>query len=70
MVISKESGGVRITINYKKLDQISSLCQLPIPRVDQVLDYLGKDRVFSLLDLVFNSIRLSRTRIPFLSRRI
>ena len=52
MVIPKKSGGVRITVNYKKLNKISSLSQLPIPRVEQVLDSLGKGRMFSLFDLV------------------
>ena len=37
VVIPKKSGGVRITVNYKKLNQISKLSQLSIPRVDQVL---------------------------------
>ena len=50
VVIPKKSGGVRITVNYKKLNQISKLSQLPIPRVDQVLDSLGSGRVFSLFD--------------------
>ena len=50
LVIAK-SGGVRITVNYKKLNKIS-LRQLPISRVDQVLDSLGKGRVFSRFDLV------------------
>ena len=40
------------TVNYKKLNKISSLSQLPIPRVEQVLDSLGKGRMFSLFDLV------------------
>ena len=52
VVIPKTSGGVRITMNYKKLNQISKLSQLPIPRVAQVLDTLGSGRVFSLFDLV------------------
>ena len=52
MVIPNKSGGVRITVNYKKLSKISSLSQLPIPRVDQVLDSTGKRRVFSLFDMV------------------
>ena len=51
VVIPKKSGGVRITVNYKKLNKIS-LRQLPISRVDQVLDSLGKGRVFSRFDLV------------------
>ena len=50
--IPKKDGGVRKTINYKKLNAISSLGQLPIPRVDEVLDSLGKGRIFSLFDLV------------------
>ena len=42
VVIPKKSGGVRITVNYKTPNKIGSLSQLPIPRVDQVLDSLGK----------------------------
>ena len=41
VVVPKKSGGVRITVNYKKLNQISKLSQLPIPPVDHVLDSLG-----------------------------
>ena len=36
-------------MNYKKLNQISSLSQLPISRVDQVLDSLEKGRSVFLL---------------------
>ena len=57
VVIPKKSGGMRITVNHKKLNQISKLSQLPIPRVDQVLDSLGSGRVFSLLNLA-SSFRL------------
>ena len=52
VVIWKKFGVVRITVNYKKLNQISKLSQLPIPRVDHVLDSSGSGRVFSLFDLV------------------
>ena len=40
--IPKKSGGVRFAVNCKKVNQISSLSQLPITRVDQVLHSLGK----------------------------
>ena len=46
MVIPKKSGGMRITVNYKKLNLISKLSQLPIPRVDQFLDYLAQGGCF------------------------
>ena len=52
VVITKKSGGVTITMNYKKLNQISKLSHLPIPRVNQLLDSLGAGRVFSLFELV------------------
>ena len=67
VAISKKSGGVRITVNYKKLNKISSVSQLPIPHVDQVLDSLGKGRVFSLFDLVssFHQITAHKDTVPF-----
>ena len=66
VVLPKKSGGLRITVNFKKLNQISKLCQLPIPRVDQVLDYLGSGRVFSLFDLVssFHQITAHKDTVP------
>lgn len=52
----------------KKHHQISSLIQLPIPRVDQVVDSFGKGRPFPSLTWFLRSIRLRRTKTPFLSR--
>ena len=53
-------------MNYKKLNQISKLNQLPIPRVDQVLDSLGSGRVLSLFDLVssFHQIKAHKDTVP------
>ena len=52
VAIPKKDGNFRITVNYRKLNAIRSHGQLPIPRVDEVLDSLGKGRIFSLFDLV------------------
>ena len=67
LVIPKKSGGVRITVNYKKLNQISKVSQLPIPRVDQVLDSLSSGRVFSLFDLVssFHQIKAHKDAVSY-----
>ena len=51
VAIPKKDGGVRITINYKKPNDISCLGQLPTPRVDEVLDYMGKKAHFLPLPL-------------------
>ena len=66
VVIPKKSCGVRITVNYKKITQITKLSQLPIPRVDQVLDSLGSDRVFSLFDFAssFHQITAHKGTVP------
>ena len=66
VVIPKKSGGVRITVNHNKLNQISKLSHLPIPHVDQVLDSLGSGWVFSLFDLVssFHQITAQKDTVP------
>ncbi|CAB1100714.1 unnamed protein product [Ectocarpus sp. CCAP 1310/34] len=51
VVIPKKSGGVRITVNYRKLNKLCALSQLPIPRVDDTLDKLLKGRIYSLFDI-------------------
>ena len=69
VAIPKKDGGVRITINYNELNAISSLRQLPIPRVDQVLDSLGTSRIFSLFDMVssFHQITIDTDTIPLMA---
>ena len=52
-VIPKKSGGVRIIVNYTKLNKISSLSQLPIPHVDQVLNSLSEGTGVFPVRLVF-----------------
>ena len=69
VVIPKKSGDVRITVSYQKLNKISSLSQLPIPRVDQVLDSWARDGCFPCSTWFLPSIKSTRTRTPFLSRR-
>ena len=66
VAIPKKDGKVKINVKYKKLKAISSLGQLPIPRVDEILDYLGKGRIFSLFDLVssFHQITSDKDAIP------
>ena len=66
VAIPKKDGRIRTTVNYKKLNAISSLGRLPTPRVDEVLDSLGKGRIFSLFDLVssFHHITIDKDTIP------
>ena len=65
VVIPKKKG--RENHYYKMLNQISKLRQLPISRVDQILDSLGSGRVFSLFDLVssLHLIKAHKSTVPF-----
>ena len=49
--VSKNLGGIRITVNYQKLNKVTEIPQIAIPRVDEVLDTLGGGSVFSVFDL-------------------
>ena len=64
--IRTKSGGIRITVNYNKLNKLSILGQLPIPRVNEVLGKLGTGRIIALFDLVssFHQIASHKNTIP------
>ena len=49
--VPKNSGGIRITVNYQKVNKVTEIPQIAIPRVDEVLDTLGSGSVFSVFDL-------------------
>ena len=55
----KKSGGIRITVNYQKLNKVTEIPQIAIPRVDEVLDTLGGGPVFSVFDLFSGFIQLA-----------
>ncbi|CAB1100851.1 unnamed protein product [Ectocarpus sp. CCAP 1310/34] len=65
VVIPKKSGGVRITVNYRKLNKLCALSQLPILRVDDTLKLL-KGEIYSLFDMKssFHQITVHRDTIP------
>ena len=64
--IPKTSGGVRITVNYKKLNDSSRPSQLLNLRLNHALDSLRIGRVFSLFDLApsFHQITAHQDMVP------
>ena len=64
--IPKQSGGIRITVNYQKLNKVTEIPQIAIPRVDEVLDILGGGSVFSVFDLFsgFTQLTIHPDTIP------
>ena len=64
--VPKKSGGIRITVNYQKLNKVTEIPQIAIPRVEQVLDTLGDGSVFSVSDLFsgFTQLTIHPDTIP------
>ena len=64
--IPKKSGAIRITVNYQKLNKVTEILQIAIPRVDEVLDTLGGGSVFSVFDLFsgFTQLTVHPDTIP------
>ena len=65
-VIPKTLCGIHITVNYKKLNKLSILGQLPIPRFDESQDKLCTGPLLSLFDLVssFHQITVHKDTTP------
>ena len=64
--VPKQSGGIRITVNYQKLNKVTEIPQIAVACVDEVLDTLGGGSVSSVLDLFsgFTQLTLHPDTIP------
>ena len=51
VVVPKKDGNIRITVNYKRLNSVTVVGKLPIPRIDEVSDSLGEGKIFCTFDL-------------------
>ena len=52
--VRKKGGGLRVCINYRALNKDTQPNKYPIPRIDELLDQVGKckAKVFLALDLM------------------
>ena len=64
--VPKKSGWIQITVNYQKLNKVTEIPQIAIPRVDEVLDTLCGVSVFSVFDLFsgFTQLTIHPDTIP------
>ena len=64
--VHKKTGGIRITVNYQKLNKVIEIPQIAIPRVDEVFDTLGGGSVLSVFDLFsgFTQLTIHPDTIP------
>ena len=51
ILVKKKNGEYRMVIDYRKLNSVTKKDAYPLPRIDDLLDTLGKAKVFSALDM-------------------
>ena len=63
ILVKKKNGEYRMVVDYRKLNAITKKDAYPLPRIDDLLDALGKAKVFSALDMRagFHQVPLDET---------
>ena len=51
VIVGKKDGTIRICVNYRKLNAISETDAYPMPRLDELIDKVGRAEYISTLDL-------------------
>lgn len=51
VVIKKNDGSLRICVDYRRLNSVSKTDAYPMPRVDEMIDRMGRAKFISTLDL-------------------
>ena len=51
VIACKKDGTLQMRVDYRKLNFVTKPDKFPLPRIDDLLDQLGKSKYFSTLDL-------------------
>ena len=51
VIVKKKDGSLRICVDYRQLNSVTSIDAYPMPRIDELIDKLGKAKFITTLDL-------------------
>ena len=51
VLVDKKDGSLRLCVDFRKLNAVAQMDAYPIPRIDELIDRLGKAKYVSTLDL-------------------
>ena len=51
ILVPKKNGKLRFCVDYRQLNKVTKKDNYPLPRIDEILDSIGKAQWFTSLDL-------------------
>ena len=71
MLFVKKEESMRMCIDYRELNKVTSKNRYPLPRIDDLLDQLQGVRIFSKIDLRsgYHQVRVKEEDIPKMAFR-
>ncbi len=51
VIVKKKDGGIRLCVDYRRLNSVTPVDAYPMPRIDEIIDKLGQAKYITTIDL-------------------